>query len=79
MFDRLIREKYNIQDNQFENMPRKNRNALLRAMLETYSNMIIFPHPKMQSEDGLPHLSFVYDNLKDIIKQEKVVDNVAKY
>ena len=48
-------------------------------MLETYSNMIIFPNPKMASEDGLPHLSFVYDNLKDIIKEEQVIDNEAKY
>jgi hypothetical protein len=60
-------------------MPRKNRNALLKDMLETYSNMIIFPNPKTQSEDGLPHLSFVYDNLKDIIKEEKIVDREAKY
>ena len=55
-------------------MPRKNRNALLKAMLETHSNMIIFPSAKFQAEDGLPHLSFVYDNLNEIIKEERVVD-----
>jgi hypothetical protein len=35
MFDRLVQEKYQIKDDQFETMPRKKRNALLKAMLET--------------------------------------------
>jgi len=48
-------------------------------MLETYSNMIIFPSGKIHAEDGLPHLSFVYDNLNEIIKEERFVDFDAKY
>ena len=79
MFDQLVKEKYQILDNQFENMPRKNRNALLRDMLQTYSNMIVFPSSKFQSEDGLPHFAIVEDNLKEIIKEERVVDFEAKY
>ena len=79
MFDKLVKEKYQLLDNQFEEMPRKNRNALLKDMLETYSNMIIFPSNKLQAEDGLPHFSFVLENLKEIIKEERVIDFDSKY
>jgi hypothetical protein len=41
--------------------------------------MIIFPSPKILAEDGLPHLSFVYDNLNEIIKEARIVDFDAKY
>lgn len=51
-------------------MPRKDRNKMLVKMLEQHGNMIVFPNPKVGSIDGLPHLSFVFENLKDIIKED---------
>ena len=79
MFDKLIKEKYNLQDNQFEEMSRKERNKIMVKMMESQNNMVVFPNVG-QPVDGLPHLSFVYDNLKDIVKDEKKpVDLKEKY
>lgn len=60
-------------------MTRKERNKYLVKMMESQSNMVIFPQVG-NSVDGLPHLSFVYDNLRDMAKKdEKPVDQHIKY
>ena len=75
----MIIEKYGIKENQFEEMTRKERNKYLMQMMESQNNIVIFPKVG-QSLDGLPHLSFVYDNLKEAVKvDEKPVDIQKKY
>ena len=59
-------------------MSRKERNRILMNMLEPQSNMIVFPSTKVAALDGLPHLSFVEANLKEIINKEEKSPKKAK-
>ena len=65
-FDKMIKEKYEISDNMFENMSRQERNQKLKILMEN-ENIVIFSD-SMQT-DGMPQFSIIYDNLKDIGKE----------
>ena len=39
----MVKEKYGIKENQFEDMTRKERNKYLMKMMESQNNMVIFP------------------------------------
>ena len=43
MFDNMVKEKYGIKENQFEEMTRKERNRYLMKMMESQNNIVIFP------------------------------------
>jgi hypothetical protein len=57
MFDDLLKEKYELSDEKFNEMPTKERNKILMKMLNAHNNIIIFPSNKVQGLDGLPCLS----------------------
>lgn len=71
MFDKLLKEKYQLSDDKFEKMSRKERKKILMKMLHNHSNIILFPSKKLQSIDGLPHLTIVHDSIKEVTNKGK--------
>ena len=67
----MLKEKYQLSDDKFEKMSRKERNKILMKMLVSQNNIIIFPSNKIQSIDGLPHISIMYNGLKEVTNKGK--------
>ena len=73
-FDKMVKEKYNLSDDMYQNMSNQERNQKLKELLSK-ETIVIFPKNNEIPTDGMPNFAIIFTDLKEMAtdkdKQQK--------
>ena len=64
-FEKMIKKKYHVSDDMYQNMSYYERNKQLKGLLEK-NTILIFPKYGLTQLDGMPNFGVIYTDLKDM-------------